>query len=217
MRNDPIQITRKAMENKIEPFETAETLSLLPAETALLDALADVLEYPDEGWFARFEKCKDLSLSGTDPAAEYFSDFCLDIRELSLTQMQELYTRTFDLNPVCALEVGHHLFGEDYKRGEFLARLRETENPFDLGQQRQLPDYLPVILRLLGRTQDAELRASMIGYCLIPALRKMSEAFAKKNNPYGNLVRFLTETLKRIAKRSVFQTPEATEARYHHA
>ena len=55
------------------------------------------------------------------------------------------HTRTFDLNPVCTLEVGYHLFCENYKRGEFLANLRATEAPFELGQEFQLPDYLPVL------------------------------------------------------------------------
>ena len=106
-----------------------------------------------------------MSLLTDRAGSEYFSGFCLEIHKFSLLELQELYTRTFDLSPVCALEVGYHLFGEDYKRGEFLARLRETENPYELGQEQQLPDYLPVVLRLLGQMEDAEERAAMIGYC----------------------------------------------------
>ncbi len=61
---------------------------------------------------------------------------------------EELYTRTFDLNPVCALEIGWHLFGEDYERGAFLVRMRDqlrrararrghrTARPPDLGARR---------------------------------------------------------------------------------
>ena len=28
--------------------------------------------------------------------------------------LQEMYTRTFDINAVCTLEVGWHIYGEDY-------------------------------------------------------------------------------------------------------
>ncbi|MEZ5344230.1 MAG: nitrate reductase molybdenum cofactor assembly chaperone [Pyrinomonadaceae bacterium] len=217
MKNKPVQITRNSTA-QIEPFETGETLFLLEKEIKLLNSLAGVLEYPTENWFLRFEKCKSLILLTDRAGCEHFSDFCLDINKLSLTELQEFYTRTFDLSPVCALEVGYHLFGEDYKRGEFLARLRETENPYSLGQEQQLPDYLPVILRLLGQMEDAEERAAMIGYCLIPALKMMSEALGKKKNIYENIIRFLLETLKHIAEKSVGQDEKSlTELRYQYA
>lgn len=215
MKNNPVQITRNST-SRIVPFETGETIYLLEEETKLLDSLASVLEYPTEDWFHRLEQCKAISLLTDRGGSEYFSGFWLEIHKFSLLKLQELYTRTFDLSPVCALEVGYHLFGEDYKRGEFLARLRETENPYELGQEQQLPDYLPVILRLLGRMEDAEERAAMIGYCLIPALNKMNETFEKKQNPYGNIIRFLLATLKQIAEKSVPKTEVIEEARYQY-
>jgi nitrate reductase delta subunit len=215
MKNKPVQITRNST-SRIEPFETGETVHLLEEEMKLLNSLASVLEYPKEDWFSRFEECKGLSLLTDRAGSEYFSGFCLGIHKFSLLELQELYTRTFDLSPVCALEVGYHLFGEDYKRGEFLARLRETENPYELGQEQQLPDYLPVVLRLLGQMEDAEERAAMIGYCLIPALKKMNEIFEKKQNPYGNIIRFLLETLKQIAEKSVPKPELIKEARYQY-
>jgi nitrate reductase delta subunit len=215
MKNKPIQITRNST-SRIEPFETGETIYLLEGEMKLLDSLSGVLEYPTEDWFSRLEECKALSLLTERAGSEYFSGFCLEIHKFSLSELQEHYTRTFDLSPVCALEVGYHLFGEDYKRGEFLARLRETENPYELGQEQQLPDYLPVVLRLLGQMKDSEERAAMIGYCLIPALKIMNETFEKKQNIYGNVIRFLLATLKHIAEKSVRETVEITKARYQY-
>lgn len=218
MKNNPVQITRNST-SRIVPFETGETIYLLEEELKLLDSLANVLEYPTEDWFSRLEKCKALSLLTDRAGNEYFSGFCVEIHKFVLLELQEIYTRTFDLNPVCALEIGYHLFGEDYKRGEFLARLRETENPYELGQEQQLPDYLPVVLRLLGQMEDAEERAAMIGYCLIPALKKMNETFEKKQNPYGNVIKFLLATLKHIAEKSVRKTEETEkieEARYQY-
>lgn len=210
MRNNPVQITRNSTAS-IEPFQTAETIHLSEDEIKLFDMLACVLEYPTDDWFEQFEKCQDLVRAVDGFGSVYFSEFCLEIREFSLLELQESYTHTFDLNPVCALEVGYHLFGEDYKRGEFLARLRQTENPFQLGQEQQLPDYLPVVLRLLGQMEDAEERAAMIGYCLIPALKMMSTALEKKRNPYGNMIKFLLGTLKQIAEQSVSDDEEKKE------
>ena len=41
---------------------------------------------------------------------------------------------------------------------------------------------------------------------MIPALKKMNETFEKKQNPYGNIIRFLLATLKQIAEKSVRET-----------
>ncbi len=116
---------------------------------------------------------------------------------MSLIELQELYAQSFDLNPNCALEIGYHLFGEDYKRGEFLANLREAENAFELGQERQLPDYLPVLLRLLVRLDDDELRGALAGYCLIPGLKKIIAAF-KDQNPFVELIKAVLAALEEV-------------------
>ncbi len=216
MKNDPVQITREK-KTKIEPVETGKTIEFSAEETEILGSLADLLEYPTKDWFEAFEVCKDLVLLNDFEESSYFSDFCLEINQFSLDELQERYTRTFDLNPVCALEVGYHLFGEDYKRGEFLANMRATENPYELGQEFQLPDYLPVVLRLLTKLDDTELRAQLIGYCLLPALKQMRVPFKKKENPYGNVIFFVDELLKSIAKKSLPKASEVKTARYQYA
>ena len=152
--------------------------------------LADLLEYPDDDWASMME-----SYASAD-SADAFTKFRTGAEQLSLSDLQELYTRTFDLNPVCALEVGYHLFGENYKRGEFLAHLRETETPFDLGQDHQLPDYLPVLLRLLTKLEDDDLRASLMSECLLPALSKMLKAFGDGENPYRHLIELTRAALR---------------------
>lgn len=165
----------------------------------VLDALADLLEYPDAEWAAAFAAGRRrLALAGPELAAA-FDGFRSGVAGLSLSELQELYTRTFDLNPVCTPEVGYHLFGDTYKRGVFLACLRETEEPYALGQGRQLPDYLPVMLRLVGRLEDEELRSALIGECLLPAAGKMTEALDRAASPYASLLRAGREALARAA------------------
>jgi len=149
--------------------------------------LADLIEYPDTDWNSKV---------AASTADDVLGEFRFRIATLSLSEAQELYTRTFDLNPICALEIGYHLFGENYKRGEFLASLRETEAPFDLGQQNQLPDYLPILLRLLTRLKDEDLRSSLINECLIPALDKMLSSLKESDNPYRFLLGALRTTLQ---------------------
>ena len=159
------------------------------------DSLADLLEYPDERWNGRVVRCRQALADDSVGLLEVLERFCGAIAALSPSDLQERYTQTFDLNPVCTLEVGYHLFGENYKRGIFLAHLREMESPLALGQERQLPDYLPVMLRLLGRTDDRELREAMVTECLLPALIKMMEAAAKAESPYAPLLQLVSERM----------------------
>lgn len=164
--------------------------------THLYERLADLLEYPGDDWGVLVEMCKRQVSAERPDVASDFLEFCQQVETLSVAELQELYTRTFDLNPVCALEIGYHVFGENYKRGVLLARLRQTELPYDLGQDRQLPDYLPVLLRLLVRLDDMELRSALISELMIPAVEKMIEALSQNENPYAGLVRMIRRALE---------------------
>jgi nitrate reductase delta subunit len=162
--------------------------------THFYETLADLLEYPGDNWRAALERCREQVTTEHSALASLLEEFHQSIEALTLAELQEKYTQTFDLNPVCTLEIGYHLFGENYKRGVFLANLRETEAPFDLGQQQQLPDYLPVLLRLLVKLPDMELREALISECMLPALDRMLAALTE--NLYGALLRIVQETLK---------------------
>lgn len=157
--------------------------------TNIYQTHADLVEYPDRHWTARLESARAI-------ACDSLQTFIANVATLTLSNLQELYTRTFDLNPVCALEIGYHLFGESYKRGEFLANLRETEAPFKLGQENQLPDYLPVLLRLLTKLENEELRGSLNSECLIPAIDKMLGTLKDTENPYRFLLEAVRTTLQ---------------------
>ena len=165
----------------------------------IYEILADLIEYPRAATSIFLDGSRELLKSDNESFVTDFALFTRECERLSLSERQELYTRTFDLNPVCALEIGYHLFGENYKRGEFLANLRRTEEPFDLGQEHQLPDYLPVLLRLLTRLDDEELRAALIAECMIPALEKMLKALGDSENPYRHLLAAINALLKKEA------------------
>jgi nitrate reductase delta subunit len=157
---------------------------------AALLALADLLEYPGEDWPRR------LAASRASLNDDALAEFSRQTESLPLAALQETYTLTFDLNPVASLEIGYHLFGENYKRGLFLAQLRETEAQYALDEQRQLPDYLPILLRLLTRLDDRELREDLIAECLLPATGKMKTALKSKENLYAPLVEAVEARLK---------------------
>jgi len=157
--------------------------------------LAGALEYPGPDFYTRLDRFTQVLTIQTSEGGAQFIGFRRKVERLSVEKMQELYTQTFDLNPVCTLDVGYHLFGENYKRGELLAKLRETEEPYEIGQANQLPDHLPVLLRLIEKLEDEELRMALIAEVLIPALGKMVEALGQTDNPYLQLIEAIGNAL----------------------
>jgi len=179
----------RSQERAIEDISLSMTAAEVPAK------FADILEYPDDAWQENVEELNS-HLHAKGAAARHFAEFCEKTKGMSLIELQELYAQSFDLNPNCALEIGYHLFGEDYKRGAFLANLRETQGDLELGQEQQLPDYLPVLLRSLVHFEDDELRGSLAGHCIVPGIKKIIGAF-KQENPFVDLLKAVLAGLEK--------------------
>ncbi|MEO6486917.1 MAG: molecular chaperone TorD family protein [Thermoanaerobaculia bacterium] len=102
--------------------------------------------------------------------------------------MEELYTRTFDLNPVATLEVGWHLWGEQYERGRFLANLRGAQEVLGIEAGTELPDHLTVLLPMLAK-MPASNRDQLVREKLLPALEKIEKPLEESGNPYRHLIK----------------------------
>jgi nitrate reductase delta subunit len=151
----------------------------------LLEALARVLTYPGKDYRERVAAAVDCA---ADSTAVLLCDFAREIAGLDELQLQELYTVTFDLNPTCALEVGWHLFGENYDRGMLMAKIRELMRLHGVVETAELPDHLVHVLPLLARMDQAS-AADFAGAVVLPALAKMVAAFKDNSNPYQHVMR----------------------------
>jgi nitrate reductase delta subunit len=149
-------------------------------DSAIYDAFAGLLTYPEVDYPQRIEA--SLRLAPTE-CREDLKQFSKLVRELATDQVQELFTRTFDLNPVCSLELGWHLFGENYERGLLLVRMREELRRYRLGESTELPDHLTHVLRLVAQMEH-ERTSDFVGACVLPALKKMLQAMRGKDNPF---------------------------------
>jgi nitrate reductase molybdenum cofactor assembly chaperone NarJ/NarW len=110
-------------------------------------------------------------------------EFHDEVARVSPEGMQELYTMTFDLNPVATLEAGWHLWGEQYERGRFLADLRARQDALGIDAGTELPDHLPVLLEMLEREFDAELATQVLA-----ALEKIEKPLHEQGNPYRHVI-----------------------------
>jgi nitrate reductase delta subunit len=146
--------------------------------------LAGLLGYPN----GNFEDAASDS-----PEIHAFLD---EIRRVAPEGMEELYTRTFDLNPVATLEVGWHLWGEQYERGRFLADLRSLQEELSIEAGSELPDHLTSLLPMLATMSEPSALAKKI----LPALEKIAKPLDEQGNPYRHLIGAVKTALSEGAK-----------------
>jgi len=162
----------------------------------IYDQFAALIRYPSEDYLEAFEKCR-AALAAEDPeAAERIGRFAEAVRGLSHEQRQELFVQIFDLNPVCVLEVGWHLYGDTYDRGTFLVTMREHLRRFGLPEDSELPDHLAHALAVLGRMDQDEAN-QFAAKSVLPALEKMLAGLEGKTSPYEDVLKALWLGLSR--------------------
>lgn len=170
----------------------------------LYPLLGRLLAYPDRDFpklVSRFRQ----SLS------EHASGLCEDLEEferrtetLSVRELQECYTRFFDLSPTCVPYLSVHLFGEEnLKRSRLMVALREKYEEWNFDPGDELPDHLSPVLRSAPHFKEDEWR-EFLEYCVNPSLEKLRESLDRSNNPYSLLLKCLgsltrAETLLEIS------------------
>ncbi|TAJ93378.1 MAG: hypothetical protein EPO31_04030 [Gammaproteobacteria bacterium] len=162
-------------------------------------SLADLFEYPDIGYPARVIKLTRLLDGNYDRAAAELEQFIELLPSDDLRAMQELYTRTFDIQAITTLDIGYVLFGDDYKRGELLANLTREHRQVNNDCRQELADHLPNILRLIGKLKQDDLLDELIDEIVAPAVAIMIREFNpdqvdRKNENYLKHYKTLLET-----------------------
>ena len=160
----------------------------------VLAALGRLLTYPDEHTVQTAEYLYVVLQGEVPAAAEDASAFGAFAEQHEPWELEEVYTRTFDVNPACALEVGWQLFGEEYARGMFLVRMREELRKYDLPESAELPDHVTHVLALVAAMPSDE-AARLVRACVQPAIEKMNGALDGKETPYRHVVRCLASVL----------------------
>jgi nitrate reductase molybdenum cofactor assembly chaperone len=160
----------------------------------LYEHFAKLLSYPDDGYLATAALCCEAATEPSEEAENNLRQFQLQIKGRTTEQLQESFVQTFDLNPVCVLEIGWHIYGDNYDRGAFLVKTREQLRRHNVQESSELPDHLTHILVLLARMESNE-ASSFANESVIPALDKMLAGMAGKESPYEYLLIALRETL----------------------
>lgn len=160
---------------------------------------ADLLSSPTPSLPARARGGASLLASVDGDAADLVERFRDFLEETPPGRLEEIHTGVFDLQPICCPFVGYHLFGEHYRRGIFMARLREHYRDHSFPEGKELPDHIVVLLRYLAGGYDEETDRDLVTECLLPAAEKMSQSFADATNPYRGILEALVRVLRREA------------------
>jgi nitrate reductase delta subunit len=154
-----------------------------------------LLEYPDEGYRRRAQDFRCTVEASCPRAGTLLEQFCQQIEKMPLSELEEVFTRTFDMAPICSPYISAHLYGdENYERGNLMAGLidRYGETGFDYG--KEMPDHLSVILRFIPFA-TAEEADELVEFCLKKPVAEMADGLRDSGNPYGTLLLSLVEVL----------------------
>jgi len=160
------------------------------------DLLARLVEYPDDDLEALAAAARD-ALAGTPEAADALARFCAWAGALDPREREEQYIRTFEVQARCCLEAGWHLFGESYKRGALLVKLRVAGRDHRVPASTELPDHLSVLLRLLGRLGPDDDPRGLVEEVILPAVGKMVAALGgEQPSPYHGVLDAIARALR---------------------
>jgi nitrate reductase molybdenum cofactor assembly chaperone len=154
-------------------------------EVAFADALAALFAYPGDEYPERLERCRSAAVSAD--SAGRLAEFGAGVQGLELAELQELYIQVFDMNPDSTLDIGWHLFGEEYARGEFLVKMRQEMKRYGVRESTELPDHITHVLPVVARMEPGD-RARYEESFLRPALEKLGKCEVLSGSPFRPLI-----------------------------
>ncbi len=158
------------------------------------DGLATLLNYPGADYCGSVRRTRKQLAASCPPAGTRLARFEEHVQDLDIVAIEELFTRTFDLNPDCCPEIGWHLFGERYARGSMLVWMRAQLRALGVEETQELPDHIAHVLRALGRMEGEE-ASRFATEAVVPALECMAASLESKDNPYKDLLLATQELL----------------------
>jgi nitrate reductase assembly molybdenum cofactor insertion protein NarJ len=141
------------------------------------NALADIFRYPEVDYRLKIASCKDLLCEKYPEAYEAYCHFTRVAESFDTWTLEEIYTRTFHIQAICYLDLGYVIFGEDYKRGEFLVNMKREQKEAENDCGYDLPDNLVNILTLLPKLKDYDFAIELCRRILVPGVSKMLKEF----------------------------------------
>jgi len=156
-------------------------------------ALARLLDYPLD----RQTLLDDFATLGNYMAEQQLECPLAPFAEFAamapLAALQEEYVACFDFNPATAPYLGHHLFGDNQKKGGYMIALKQEFSRYGYEPAgSELPDHISVVfgfLAHLAKEEGEPVRRKLLSEAVVPGVERMNAAFAERQeSPWKSLV-----------------------------
>ena len=139
--------------------------------------LANLFRYPDESYKQNVAECAKMLKENYHEAYAEILPFLQFVETKDLYEIEEVFGKTFHIQAICFLDLGYVLFAEDYKRGEFLVKMKDEQRRANNECGDELADNLPNVLTLMAIMKDEEFLEEFAVRIVEPALSKMLAEF----------------------------------------
>src|SRR5699024_736570 len=136
------------------------------------------------------------------PAYEAVSHYWKDMHDISLEEIQQVYTYTFDFEKKTTLYMTYVQFEDSKERGQMLAKLKVLYEMFGLQMpDGELSDFLPLMCEFVYAADwrgDDRARESL-GFLLMvieDGTYGLMKQLEEMKSPYYNLIVAIRETCK---------------------
>ena len=154
-----------------------------------LTRLATLADYPQKDFVGKVQEIQLFLDNHFPEAGIILKPFTQFVSTASLDEIQQLHTRTFEVQAITTLDLGYLLFGDDYKRAELLVNLSREHTAAGNDCGLELADHLPNVIRLVASMEDMAAGRELAEKLVCPGLKKMIAEFdphqlGKKNEVY---------------------------------
>ncbi len=158
------------------------------SEQKILRHFSRLFRYPDTSLPETASACYRLLLQEDPQAAEQLQRFRTFVEVSAPEKLEETFTATFELQPLCHPYVAYQLCGESQQRTLFLIKLKEVYRQHGYDSGHELPDHFSEMLGFAALTADPVCRAELVSDALLPALGKLVDALDNEEHPYRSML-----------------------------
>lgn len=150
------------------------------------DLLSILLCHPEQNYLDVVEALSEFSTS--KHGVRHLRAFMSEMSGLSLSEIQELYSKTFDLSPLCSPALSVHLFGvESFKRSHLMVGLLDMYAKASYASSGESADHMSTVIGFLPYASLSE-QKEITSFIVLPGLKKMAEFLGTRNNPFAHLL-----------------------------
>lgn len=168
-------------------------------------SLAAMFKYPSEDLRKHTDEWNKIIMRYDPELSGYLDPFLRHVNNVSIVCQEEYFVSTFYVQPLCCLDIGYVLFGEDYRRGQFMANLKMEHRLAGNDSGTELPDHLPVLLTLIPKLQSKEFAEELVVSLIVPALNELIAGFRTDENHYKGLLRIVLKIMEKDFPDSKFE------------